>query len=53
MLDWTTNQIKLRDYFAEKVTFTINGKKDYRSFCGGVVSILTCAIIAVYGIVQI
>ena len=52
MFDWFLNQIKAQDYFANKVTLTQKGKKDFRSLIGGVVSIITCLSVVAYGLWQ-
>ena len=53
MCVWTKKQKKAQDYFAEIVSLTQDGKRRYRSFCGGLVSIITCTAIFVYGLMQL
>ena len=53
MFTWITNQIKAQDYFAERVSLTQKGNKDFKSFCGGLVSIITCASVFVYGLLRV
>ena len=52
MCFWLEKQIKAQDYFAEKVSLTQNGNKEFRSMCGGIVSILTCVLVVIYGLLN-
>ena len=52
IITWFLNQIKAQDFFAEKVSLTQNGEKDYRSKLGGCVSILAFAGLVLYGLLQ-
>ena len=48
-----TDLVEAQDYFANKVTLTQGGVKDYQSKLGGCVSILTFLSVFVYGAMQI
>ncbi len=52
LLQWFMENVRKQDYFAMKVTLTFKGEKAYKSFCGGVVTIVVFAAIIAQTIYQ-
>jgi hypothetical protein len=48
ILDWVRMKITSNDLFSRKITLTYEGKESFKTFCGGITSVILLLLLGVY-----